>query len=88
MDIVDIPARYHDSILLQKVTKWAIIQAQTVFAPTSSVPEEKNLILFGELLHELQIAIGDEERRFASDTLCASQLLAMLTVCSYDLEES
>jgi hypothetical protein len=76
----DIPSRYDDSILLQKATKWAVVQAQMVFAPNAGASKENLLVLLGNLLHELQLAVSDENRRFASDTLCASQMLAMLTV--------
>jgi hypothetical protein len=75
-----IPARYGESVLLRKATRWAMVQAQKVFMPQSTISNEKSLSLFGALLHELQLAVSDEKRRFASDTLCASQLLAMLTV--------
>jgi hypothetical protein len=75
-----IPARYSDSGLLQKATRWAIAQAQRVFNPNTTIGEQKALVLLDDVLQELQSAVADEKRRCATDTLCASQLLAMLTV--------
>jgi hypothetical protein len=75
-----VPARYNESLLLQKATKWAIAQAQRVFNPNTTIAEDKALVLLDDVLHELQSAVADEKRRLASDTLCTSQLLAMLTV--------
>lgn len=75
-----IPARYSDSVLLQKAAKWAMAQAQQIFASQPAISDKKTFSLLADLLRELQLAVADEKRRFASDTLCASQLLAMLTV--------
>ena len=76
----DVPTRYGDSVLIQKATDWALAQAQQVFALQPLASNGRVLALLGDLLHELQSAIGDETRRRSSDTLFASQILAILNV--------
>jgi len=78
--IHQIPCQFEDSRLLQIASRWAMARAQRVFNPYTKIREEKVIMLLGDLLQELRKALEDPMRCVAADTICVSQLLAMLVV--------